>query len=308
MQKNLLLILLFICGAQLYAQNKPLATVPFELKSDNRIYIKCRVNNSPDTLTFLFDTGSGAMVINQSILGKKLSLVLDSQTNNMGAGGEGKVPVSTYNQLSFGGLQADSVSYLAIPYGDAPFDGVFGNNLMKKYIIEINYHKKLLYFYDKHAYVFDAKAYDEFAVTYIADVPTVVAGLQVDDREVIANFEMDTGGDTGLIIAGHFAADQQMAQKLKKVASAATFGSDGVKIQSAIVVMPQVMFHNKTFYRIPCLLSQATSGMLANQQMAGIFGNAFLKRFDMILDLGDNKLFLKPNDYLYTPFYDFLVR
>jgi hypothetical protein len=89
--KNLIpALFLIITSLQLHAQNKPVATLPFELKSDNRIYIKCRVNQS-DTLTFLFDTGAGAMVINESILGKKLNLVLDSTANNVGTNGAGKV-------------------------------------------------------------------------------------------------------------------------------------------------------------------------------------------------------------------------
>jgi predicted aspartyl protease len=109
--KNLTVTLLFITiTSQLLGQNKPLTTLPFELKEDNRIYIKCRVNQS-DTLTFLFDTGAGAMVINESILGKKLSLVLDSETNNMGANGENKVKESTKNKLFFGNIEADSVTY-----------------------------------------------------------------------------------------------------------------------------------------------------------------------------------------------------
>ncbi|SDT61154.1 Aspartyl protease [Mucilaginibacter mallensis] len=306
--KNLILALLLITiSLQLHAQNKPIATLPFELKSDNRIYIKCRVNQS-DTLTFLFDTGAGAMVINESILGKKLNLVLDSTANNMGSNGESKVKKSTHNKLSFGNIDIDSVTYLAIPYGDAPFDGVFGNNLMKKYVIEINYHKKRIYFYNSKDYVLSAKAYDKFQLKFTLDVPTIDASLFIDSAQIKGTFEMDTGGDSGLIISDYFSKNNHIAQKLKQVATAESTGSDGVKTGVSIVIMPEVTLGTKSFYRIPALLSGAQSGVLGSQQLAGIFGNAFLKRFDMILDLQHNQLFLKPNDYLYTPYYEFLVK
>ena len=306
--KNLLLaILILITSFQIQAQNKPIATLPFELKSDNRIYVKCRVNQS-DTLTFLFDTGAGAMVINESILGKKLNLVLDSTANNVGSNGESKIKASTHNKLSFGNINIDSVTYLAIPYGDAPFDGVFGNNLMKKYIIEINYHKKLIYLYSIKDYVLNAKAYDKFDLKFVMDVPTITASLFIDSAQIKGTFEMDTGGDSGLIIADYFSKNNNFAQKLKQVSTAGSIGSDGAKTETSIVIVPEVTLGTKSFYRIPSLLSGAQSGVLGSQQLAGIFGNAFLKRFDVILDLHHNQLFLKPNDYLYTPYYEFLVK
>jgi len=307
MKTHILSFLLIASVVQLHAQNKPLAILPFELKSDNRIYIKCRINQS-DTLTFLFDTGAAAMVINQSILGKKLNLVLDSETNNMGANGENKVKTSTQNKFFFGNISTDSVTYLAIPYGDVPFDGVFGNNVMKKYVIEINYHKKLLCFYAPEHYEFDTKQYDRFDLKFILGVPAITAALFIDDKKIIAPFEMDTGGDSGLIISDHFSKSNRLSQSLKQVAKATSLGSDGIKTESSIVVVPEIMLGKKYFYRIPALLSKAQSGVLATPQLAGIFGNSFLKRFDVILDIQHNKLFLKPNDYLYTPYYDFLVK
>jgi hypothetical protein len=305
--KNLLLVILSLISFHSYAQNKSVAILPFELKSDNRIYVKCRVNQS-DTLTFLFDTGAGAMVINESILGKKLNLVLDSSANNVGSNGESKIKASTHNKLSFGNINMDSITYLAIPYGDAPFDGVFGNNLMKKYIIEINYHKKLIYFYNINDYVLNATAYDKFDLKFVMDVPTISASLSIDSAQIKGTFEMDTGGDSGLIIADYFSKNNHLKEKLKQVATAGSIGSDGTKTETSIVIMPEVTLGTKSFYRIPSLLSGAQSGVLGSGQLAGIFGNAFLKRFDVILDLQHNQLYLKPNDYLYTPYYEFLVK
>jgi hypothetical protein len=179
---------------------------------------------------------------------------------------------------------------------------------MKKYIIEINYHKKLIYFYNIKDYVLNARAYDKFELKFIMDVPTITASLFIDSAQMKGTFEMDSGSDSGLIISDYFSKNNHIAQKLKEVAKAGSLGSDGTKTETSIVIMPEVTLGTKSFYRIPSLLSGAQSGVLGSQQLAGIFGNAFLKRFDVILDLQYNQLFLKPNDYLYTPYYEFLVK
>ena len=302
-----ILILVLICHHYLDAQNKPLSVVPFELKSDSRIYIKCRVNNS-DTLTFLFDTGAGAMVINSAIIGKKVDLNLDSETNNLGANGINKVKLSTKNTMTFGSIQIDSVAFLAIPYGKVAFDGVFGFNLMKDYVIEINYHKKLMYFYASKNYMYETSGYDHFDLKFGLGVPTFKASLTVGDKKVAGDFEMDTGGDSGLILASYFSTKHNLAQQFKQVAKAAITGSDGVSTAIPIVMVPEIYLANKHFYRIPALLSNTTTGLLANPGLTGIFGNLFLKRFDMILDIAHHQVFLKPNDLVHTSYYEFLVK
>ena len=307
MKKLALFILLFGVALQLRGQNKPLAALPFELRSDNRIYIKCRVNQS-DTLIFLFDTGADDMVINSDILGRKLDLVLDSATTNVGLNGESKIKESTHNKLFFGGLVADTVTYAVIPYGNSGFDGVFGNNLMRNYVVEINYHKKLLYFYSRKDYVIDHQLYDQFELKYVMGVPTISACLFINHKKVKGTFEMDTGGDSGLIISAGFAKANDLAKQLKQVAMASALGSDGVSTKSAIVVVPEIRLADKRFYRVPALLSGMQGGVFAGGQLSGIFGNAFLKRFDVVLDLQRNIIYLKPNDYLYTPYYGFLVK
>lgn len=50
-----------------------------------------------------------------------------------------------------------------------------------------------------------------------------------------------------------------------------------------------------------------TSGMQSKEDIDGMIGNNFLKRFNLVIDFKNNKLILKPNKFLYSPFYDFLL-
>ena len=48
--------------------------------------------------------------------------------------------------------------------------------------------------------------------------------------------------------------------------------------------------------------------MGAMDDVDGIIGNDFLKRFNMLIDFKRNITYRKPNELLYTPFYEFLGR
>ncbi len=48
--------------------------------------------------------------------------------------------------------------------------------------------------------------------------------------------------------------------------------------------------------------------MQSKEDIDGMIGNNFLKRFNMVIDFKDNKIYLQPNNFYYVPFYDFLIK
>jgi len=303
--------LVFFCclliSAGLYAQNVPLATLPFELRSDNRIYLKCQANGS-DSLVFMFDTGAEPMVINESILGKKLWMSFDGEVTNEGTNGTSKIKQSTNNRFSFGGILTDSISFVAVPYGDVPFDGVLGSTFMKRYIIEINYKKKKMSFYDPKTYRYNDKTYEKIKIQFINQLPMVEGFVIINGKKHKGKYELDTGSDDGLTMSTPFTSKYDLIHKFKSVAYTTSLGSDGAKNKAPLVILPEIGIADKHFYAIPATLSTANAGVSAYKNLSGMFGNGFLKRFDMIIDLSHNQIFIKPNNLIHTPYYDFLVK
>jgi hypothetical protein len=313
--RNLNSILKFLLGFFVYlsihtgsfAQNKPLTILPFELKSDNRIYLKCKVNES-DSLLFVFDTGAETMVINQNISGKNLTMNFDGEVDNIGTNGISKAPLSTKNSFSFGGISATDVSFISVPYGESVFDGVLGSTFMKKYIIEVDYRKKKMSFYDPVSYKYNNKEYEKLKVHFYKKIPLAEASVIINGKKYKGKYELDTGSDGSLMLSAPFVDLHGLTHQLKTVAHATASGSDGTKSISPIVVLPEMGIGGKHFYVIPAILSTAESGMAADKNLAGIVGNGFLKRFDMIIDMAHDKIYVKPNNLMYTPYYDFLVK
>lgn len=54
--------------------------------------------------------------------------------------------------------------------------------------------------------------------------------------------------------------------------------------------------------------STLTAGMQSKEDIDGMIGNNFLKRFNMLIDFKSDILHLQPNNFYYTPFYNFLVK
>lgn len=58
--------------------------------------------------------------------------------------------------------------------------------------------------------------------------------------------------------------------------------------------------------RIPGALSSVKVGVQASAELDGVMGSNLLYRFNQTYDFSRRMLYLEPNNYLYTPFYDFL--
>ena len=294
----------------LFAQNNPIDKIPFELKKDNRIYFKCKVNET-DSLSFLFDTGANGTVINSYILGKKIKLNLDKEKDNSGAHGVHKVKISSNNSIQFGSLKKEHLDLLTIDYGAAQFDGVFGTNLIDKYIVEIDYGKKELRFYDPKNYVHPNKntTYRKFKMgtTNNGGLYTIKAKIILNGKKHKGNFVLDTGADGAMTLSQPFVVEYSVNKKLSTVAKATSRGSEGVEVESPIAILPELQLSNLHFYNIPSILYTSNKGEFIKTDRSGSFGNNFLKRFNVIFDIPHMQVFLSPNNLLHLPYYDFLV-
>ena len=291
-------ICIFHCSS---AQTKPLATIPFELKK-NCIYFNCKINGS-ENLRFLFDTGANGSVINEKSL-SKVALKIDGETMNVGSNGSNIVRTSSGNTVTLDGIVKPNIGLVIIPYENADFDGVFGTDLMVGNIIEIDYRKSELRFYDRPAYKNDLADYTKVKLYLPSNYLSIKGSITIKGKTYSGLFGLDTGADNALIIASPFASKHDLIHKTPKIGSSTSQGSDGSTYESPLVMLPEVAFGKKIFYSIPAELSSSTEGADAVTDKAGFYGNSFLKRFNIVLDLDGGYIYLKPNKYLYTPFFD----
>lgn len=280
------------------AQKSP-TLIPFSLEN-NSVYLNGKVNTT-ENIKFLFDTGADGSVININSK-KKVELKIDGTSQNKGSNGVNTVDYSSHNTVQFGDIQKTDVSFTLIPYGEVNFDGVFGTDLMKGKIIEIDYHKNVIRFYDENDSSIDFSGYEKMKLHLIDNYPAVESSITVNDKEYSGYFGLDSGADDALTIASPYARKNSLANTMKTIGKAAAQGSDGSVYEMPVVLCPSITFAHKFLYNVPITLSNSTEGIDASEKMAGFFGNAFLKRFNTIIDFKNQFIYFKLNKNLYSEF------
>lgn len=299
MKKIIPIALIFVCSS-LWAQTKPVATIPFTLEK-SCIYFYCKVNSS-DSLKFLFDTGADGSVINEQSK-QKITLKINDQSLNVGSNGANLVSQSTDNTITFGNITKTNIDFTIIPYGTTAFDGVFGTNLMTEHVIEIDYSKNELRFYEPATYNKDLSDYDALKIYLPGNYMSIKGSITIKGKRYGGLFGLDTGADNVLTLSSPFVAGNELVDKTVKIGASVSQGSDGTEYENPLVLLPQVGIGLKSFYRIPADLSMSKEGIDAATDKIGFLGNNFLKRFNMVIHLKRGFIFLAPNHNLYTDFF-----
>lgn len=291
---SLTLLLCIAVSAQ-----KPISVLPFFLEN-NALYVYCKVNKT-DSIKFLFDTGADGSVINSNSK-KKIPLKIDGKSENRGSNGVNTVDYSSQNTIQFGNIEKKEIRFTLIPYESAHFDGVFGTDLMKGKLIEINYHRHEIRFYEEDDRSVDLRGYEKIKLHMIDNYPAVESSILVNGKEYSGFFGLDSGADDVLTIASPFAKKNVLIKTMKTIGKATAQGSDGSVYEMPVVLCPAVKFAQKYLYNLPITLSGSTEGIDSTEKMAGFFGNQFLKRFDTVIDFKNGFIYFKMNKNLYSEF------
>jgi hypothetical protein len=283
------------------AQIQPLASLPFMVEK-NCIYFYCKVNER-DSIKFLFDTGADVSVINQKTL-DKLPLKISGTSTNQGSSGSHEVESSEGNEIHFGNITRNNIAFIIIPYDNNMFDGVWGTDLMKGYLIVVDYNKQILEFYNKHDTGIINKEFVTLPLLSEVYPSYVKSTLIIQGKKYTGFFGLDTGADDALTLAAPYSKKHDIINKTRKIGSAGFQGSNGVAYEMPIVQLPELLFAEKHLYLIPTALSNVTEGIDATDKLAGFYGNALLQKFNIILDYDRQLVYFKLNKNLYKPYYD----
>lgn len=273
-------ILVCLFALQATAQS----VIPFEIGTDNRIYIDVQVNGS-DPYRFIFDTGANAVVVNSTRFKERLSF--DEITENQGANGVSRRRMSNYNHLSIAGFSKHRVSMVEIRYPESyEFDGVIGHSFFKGHYIHINYQKKELIIYDEKDDIPKLKSFQKLPVRMIADVPFVDIQLS-DSVEFLAM--IDTGYNDGIIIYHDQVKKHHLLDVLPIEGTAYSEGTDGKKISLAQANIPSIILGEAELSDIPAFLHKTN----VNSPFPAILGGTALKHVEIILSIDTRACYVK---------------
>ena len=300
----------FICGHLnidakiLYRQ--PDGEIPFHLAEDNRIYVTAFVNGS-DSLNFLVDTGASSLVLNTNSPRLQGYIHKGKKTDNLSATGSNTVEYSHDNSVKIGTIQYEKAGCAHIPYPPEYWDGVVGLNALRAFNIEINYDDMTIFCYSKKVPLEVTSGLIPFTFEYKYDVPFITLPVKISGNEYNLLLEVDTGSDRVIDLNTPFVKSHNLLDTQKPFAISHISSSDEGCGELRNVFFDEVTVGPHILPKVAGAFSTLTEGMQSKIDVDGTLGNNFLKRFNTIIDFKTKTLYLQPNNYFWTPFYDFLV-
>src|SRR5580692_11167521 len=196
-----------------------LTTFQFSLFTGGVIVLRARLDNFPDTLNFVLDTGSGGISLDSgTCVQMHLNPVLSDKTI-LGIAGERQVKFLYNETLHLPGLTVDSLNFhvndyeiLTSVYGEK-IDGIIGYSFFSRYIVGINYDSTDVSIYSLGSFRYPKGSY--VIRPLIPNLPIV--GAQTSEmRKVDARFYFDTGAGLCALLSTDFTADSALLDPRKK--------------------------------------------------------------------------------------------
>ncbi|MEO6174060.1 MAG: PDZ domain-containing protein [Flavobacterium circumlabens] len=283
-------------------------TIPFKL-INNLIFIPIKVNGVE--LNFLLDSGVEETILFSMEEKQEVSFNNIEKIKLRGLGSEEEIEglKSTNNILETHGLKSTNhLVYIILDQNfnlsshiGIPVNGIIGYKFFKNNLVEINYQKKKIIVHSNNEKVRDRlqKKFKSIPITIEKSKPYIQAKAVVVDEDVTAKLLIDIGNSDAFWI---FENDKIRLPK-KNFPDFLGKGFSG-DIEGHRAKIPKFSIADFDFKNSIVAFPDSTS--IRNVKMVpgriGSVGGEILKRFTVVLDYADQKLYLKKNSKFSEPF------
>jgi predicted aspartyl protease len=287
-----------------FPAGKSVVEVPFEVDR-NQMLIHLSVNNSRP-LSFVLDTGAQAAVLNNSQLADTLhlNLVGTVQVRGVGSGPMGTAAVAENVTFNIAGIELAGARLAVRPLSPgAPFaehDGVIGRSVFAHLVVEVDWEKQVLRFYDPARYVYSGTGailpltFDEGGRPYTTG-RVVLAG----DTAIPVKLVVDTGASHALSLDVGSHPDIRLPEGA--VAAVLGVGANG-EVRGHRGLVKSFQLGGYTLKDIPTSFPDASAGTAGLGGRQGNLGAGVLRRFKIIYDYSRRRMIVEPNKFLNDPF------
>lgn len=281
-------------------------TVPFELIT-NHILIPVTINNQK--LSFIFDTGDKYAIVD-SARARALGLKMGSDLQVHGAG-EKTIPGNFVKDEHYGVAGLWNFSgpvYLSVPLNDISaalgrqVDGIVGSDLIRLFVVEIDYAKRKLIFHDRDKFSYTGSGIKLPIEFDSQDHPVVTAQLKTNGRELPAGkYVVDLGANTTIVLNTPFVNEERLLEGLHVSVAGTTRGTGGL-VKGRTGRVDSLRLGNWTLPQPYATFSQDSKGANATSDVQGYIGTEIMRRFRLFLDYAGKNIILEPTEQLQDPF------
>lgn len=268
------------------------------------IILQGKLDNFPDTLNFILDSGSGGISLDSTTAEYFHLKGVPSNRTIRGIAGIKNVSFLNDRVLHLPGLTIDSLNFhinnyeiLTQVYGER-IDGIIGYSVLSRYIIKINYDSSYIEFWSRGSLKYPKGGY--LLKPVINTLP--VQNLRVRDGTIrSARFLYDMGAGLNLMLSTDFIKDSSLLGKKRKLYAKEAEGLGG-KIEMSMTVIKEIKLGPFKFKNVPIYIFDDVYNVTSYPYLGGLIGNDLLRRFNVILNYEKRDIYLVPNSHFYDAF------
>ncbi|MGF7232017.1 aspartyl protease family protein [Arachidicoccus sp.] len=290
-----------------------ITSFPFKLLSGGIILVKGKIDNYPDTLNFVMDTGCSSASLDSTTCVRLKIPFISSNSYIRGVGSFKKTVVTNIKTLEFPHLEfkypefhIDDYELLSEVYG-VKIDGIIGYNFFKRFIVQFNFDSLKVFVFKPGEFVYEKPG--EILYPFMGNrIPTISAsvknGVKVND-----NYYFDMGAGLCLLFSNQFVKDSSIfrkTQRRRKTVATVAQGLGG-EINMNLTTIQEIKVGSYSFRNVPTYTFDDVSNVTNYPVLGGIMGNDLLRRFNITLNYPAGKIYIHPNshfkdlfDYSYT--------
>jgi membrane-associated protease RseP (regulator of RpoE activity) len=286
-----------------------LTRFPFTTLSGGIIIVQARLENFPDTLNFILDTGSGGISIDSAVVEYFHLTKIPTERTLRGIAMMRKVIYVTDKTLHLPNLSIEHLDFhindyelLTSVYG-VKIDGIIGYSFFSRYIVKIDYDNSMLDIYNQGKIKYPRSGLK--LTPTIAGIPVFNSEI-TDNRKISSNFYFDSGAGLCVLMSESFVNDSSVFVKNKKMLLTQAEGIGGKK-PMRLTTVKEIKIGPYKFKKVPAHVFHDEFNVTAYPLLGGLIGNDLLRRFNLIINYAEKEIHLRPNthfnekfDYSYT--------
>jgi hypothetical protein len=283
---------------------KKLTSIPFTQLTGGVVIIKALLNNFPDTLNFVLDTGSSGISLDSSTAAFLKLKPVPSDRTIRGIAGIRRVPFLYKQQLNLPGLTVENLDFhvndysvLTSVYGE-PINGIIGYSLLSRYILEINYDSLKINILSKGTLRYPRGGY--LLKPTLGTLPAQQLRVK-DEGAATARFLYDIGAGVCMMFSKDFMEDSNFISKKRKFFTKEGEGVGG-KIDMKLTVIKEVKLGPYKFRSVPVFIFDDVYNVTSYPHLGGLIGNDILRRFNAIINYDKRDIYITPNSHFRDDF------
>lgn len=296
---NYLLLTFVLFTSKIYGQSTSqhhlIDTIPFTLTEFNNISIRAILNQT-DTVGLMFHTAVGGVSLIKSSIKNLKSLQLDQDETITTWGGKVSTQSSNNNSLQIGNFHWDSLSITASEHSGRLTDGKFGPHLFKGKIIELDFDKSILLLHTTLPQI--GEEYQKRTLIFNRGFMFLEGNLNIGNDSYSNNFLIHSGFGGTMLLDDEFVKKYKIGSKLEIISESELKDSYGNILKTQKAILPSLDFGHTKFTDVRIGFFE---GAIARQKMS-VLGGELLKRFNMIIDIQNEHIYLKPNSLFHVAF------